>query len=116
MPFPLCTVWGLVLNRSGGDHHHAELQRVIAASPGLPEDALLPLVSLLGRRTLELEGEADGCQVVPPVGELDVEDVATIFGNRLGCYIQQLPLSVLQAMGLNLQGLPFYPQSLAFLS
>lgn len=45
---------GLVLNRSGGDHHHAELQRVIAASPGLPEDALLPLVSLFGRRTLEV--------------------------------------------------------------
>lgn len=45
---------GLALDGSRGDHHHAVLQRVVTAPPGLPEDALLPLVPVLRRRTLEV--------------------------------------------------------------
>lgn len=49
----LCSL-RLALDCSRGNHHHAVLQRIVAAPPGLPEDALLPLVPLLGRRTLEV--------------------------------------------------------------
>lgn len=47
------SLW-LVLNRGGGNHDLAGLQRVVAAPPGLPEDALLPLVPILGRGALEV--------------------------------------------------------------
>lgn len=47
------SLW-LVYDHSRGDHHPAGLQRVVAAPPGLPEDALLPLVPLLWRRALEV--------------------------------------------------------------
>lgn len=49
----LYSLW-LILNCSGSNHHHAGLQGVVAAPPGLPEDTLLPLVPLLGRRALEV--------------------------------------------------------------
>lgn len=42
---------------------------------------LLNLERVLGFLSAQLEREADGCQVIPPVGELDVEGVATIFSN-----------------------------------
>lgn len=61
------------LGGSGSDHHHAALQRVVAASPGLPEDALLPLVALLGRRTLEVSAVQVGASAVaePPAACLN---------------------------------------------
>lgn len=48
-----CSLW-LVFNCSRGNHNLAGLQGIIAPPPGLPEDALLPLMSLLGRRALEV--------------------------------------------------------------
>lgn len=56
------------LDGGGSDHHHAALQGVVAASPGLPEDALLPLVPLLGRWTLEVSAVQVGASAVaePP--------------------------------------------------
>lgn len=51
-----------------GDHHPAGLQGIVAAPPGLPEDALLPLVPLLWRRALEVSAVQVGATAVtePP--------------------------------------------------
>lgn len=44
----------LVFDHGRSDHHHTGLQRVVAAPPGLPEDALFSLMPLLWRRALEV--------------------------------------------------------------
>lgn len=43
----------LALDYGRGDHHHAGFEGIVAPPPGLPEDSLLPLVPLFGRRALE---------------------------------------------------------------
>lgn len=44
---------------------------------------LLNLEGIFGFLSAQLERETDGCKVIHPVRELDVEDVAAIFGNRV---------------------------------
>lgn len=63
----LYSLW-LALDCGRSDHDHAVLQRVVAPPPGLPKDALLPLVPLLGRRTLEVSTVEVGATTVakPP--------------------------------------------------
>ena len=57
-----------VVDLSGGHHHGGGLQGVVAPPPGLPEDPLLPLVPLLGRRAVEVPSVQVGVAAVtePP--------------------------------------------------
>ena len=54
---------------------------------------LLSLERVLCFLSTQMEGQADGCRVIPPVGELDVEDVAAIFSDGVDFFKTQPELS-----------------------
>lgn len=43
--------------------------------------SFLNVERVLGFLSAQMEGDADGLRVIPPIGELDLEDVVTIFGH-----------------------------------